>query len=44
MIDGDGFRNVGGVGGEYKDGSGIDGCSADGDDALRRQLLSELGE
>ena len=44
VVNGDGFGNVGRVGGENQDGGGVDRCSADGDDALRRQLLSELGK
>ena len=44
MVYGHGFRNVGGFSGEYWDRSGVDRCSPDGDDALRRQLLSELSE
>ena len=44
MVDGDGFGVVGGVCGEDKYGDGVYRSSSDGDDALRRQLLSEFGE
>ena len=42
MVNGDCFEDVCGVGIQDDGGSTVDGGSSDGDDALRRQLLSEL--
>ena len=44
VVEVDGVWDVGGVQGDDEDGGGVHRRAANGDGALRRQLLSELGE